>query len=70
MWIHENLRVFGDRMINDNDRQVLVNLCLKETDKIGLKKDAIFNVQRLIYGDYFYGIDGENRPYLQIEDIQ
>jgi hypothetical protein len=56
-------------MINDNDRTVLLNLCLKETDKLGLKKDAIFNVQRLIYGDYFNGIDGENRPYLQIEDI-
>ncbi len=47
----------------------MLNLCLKETEKLGLKKDAIFNVQRLIYGDYFNGIDGENRPYLQIEDI-
>jgi hypothetical protein len=31
-------------MINDNDRTILLNLCLKETDKLGLKKEAIFNV--------------------------
>ena len=64
MWIHENLRVFGDRMINDSDRNVLLNLCLKETEKINLKKENIFNVERRIYGDYFNGIDGENRPYV------
>lgn len=69
MWIHESQRVFGDRMINEQDKATLLELLLGETEKMKVKKDDIFNVERIIYGDYFAGIDGENRPYVQIEDI-
>jgi hypothetical protein len=64
IWVHENQRVFGDRMINQSDKDVLLNLLMGEITKMGLKKEQIFNVNRLIYGDYFQGIDGENRPYV------
>ena len=64
IWIHENQRVFGDRMINNADREVLLNLLLTEAEKFKLKKDDIFNVDRILFGDYMQGIDGENRPYV------
>jgi len=64
IWIHENQRVFGDRMINETDKGILLDLLMTECEKPKLKKEDIFNVERLIYGDYFNGIDGENRPYM------
>jgi hypothetical protein len=62
--MHENQRVFGDRMINNVDREVLLTLLLTEAEKFKLKKADVFNVERLIFGDYISGIDGENRPYI------
>jgi len=70
IWVHENLRVFGDRMINEDDKSTLTDLLMTECEKAKLKREDIFNVERLIYGDYFNGIDGESRPYIQIEDVQ
>jgi dynein heavy chain len=65
LWVHENHRVFGDRMINTTDKEILNTLLLTETAKFGsIKKENIFNVERIIFGDYFNGIDGDNRPYV------
>jgi hypothetical protein len=51
-------------MINEADKSVLLDLLLAEVAKFSLKKEQVFNVERIIYGDYYNGIDGENRPYL------
>lgn len=56
-------------MINNTDKDILVELMVPEIEKFKLKKEDVFNVERLIYGDYLNGIDGENRPYVQIEEI-
>jgi hypothetical protein len=64
VWIHEAQRVFGDRMINNQDRDVLLDLLITEAGKFKLKKDDIFNSERIIFGDYMAGIDGDNRPYV------
>lgn len=69
LFYHESERVFGDRMINDGDRNILQGLLLAECEKFGQNKEAIFNVETIIFGDYINGIDGENRPYIQITDI-
>jgi dynein heavy chain len=69
LWIHEVDRVFGDRMINNKDKSVLNELCVAEAVKMKVKEKDIMNVDRLLYGDYFAGIDGENRPYVQITDL-
>jgi hypothetical protein len=66
--VHENQRVYGDRMINNEDKNVLVDLLLLEGEKFKLKREDIFNNERIIYGDYINGIDGENRPYIQVLD--
>lgn len=52
-----------------SDKPILLELLLDETKKLNLRKDELFNVPRLVYGDFFNGIDGENRPYNQIEDL-
>lgn len=51
------------------DKQILIDVLLVECEKLKLKKDDIFNVERILYGDYIAGIDGDNRPYIQIEDL-
>ena len=64
IWLHENQRVFSDRMINNQDKETLQELCIQEAERLKVQKPAIFNVERIIFGDYFNGIDGENRPYI------
>lgn len=64
MWIHENKRVFGDRLINNIDRDWLDSLLLSECEStFKLTKKEIFNSERLIFGDYMQGIDVDNRIY-------
>jgi dynein heavy chain len=64
LWMHEVDRVFGDRMISRTDKGVLQKLCFEEATKMKVKEKDILNVERLLYGDYFNGIDGDNRPYV------
>lgn len=71
MWIHENKRVFGDRLIDNSDREWLDNLLLEEAEKtFSLTHKEIFNAERLIFGDYMQGIDVDNRIYLQVENLK
>ena len=71
IWIHENTRVFGDRMINDGDRNFLQTLMLeKSIQHFGVKKELIFNAERLLFTDFMDGIDVDVRVYKQIEDLK
>ena len=64
MWIHENKRVFGDRLIDNIDRDWLEGILVEESKKaFGLDRKEIFNSSRLIFGDYMQGIDVETRIY-------
>lgn len=71
MWIHENKRVFGDRLIDNKDRDWLDQLLLKQAETaFELTHKQIFNSERLIFGDYWQGIDVDNRIYQQIENLK
>ena len=64
LWLHENMRVFADRMINDEDKEVLKELIFQQTEKeFQTTKENILDRERIIFGDYQFGNDSENRPY-------
>lgn len=50
LWCHENLRVFGDRLISDEDRDWLFNLLsVKVESDFGMKATEVFSRERLIF---------------------
>jgi dynein heavy chain, axonemal len=53
LWVHENKRVFEDRLINAEDHEWFTNLMRKQLEKYFAMdwKDVVPN-ERLIYGDY------------------
>ena len=70
LWVHENQRVFGDRMINEADKEVLLELLMDQAErKFEAKKEEIFENDRIIYGDFGFGMDGEARPYQILNDL-
>lgn len=71
LWIHENKRVFGDRMISQEDRDTLDELLNEEViNSFKLTKEQVYITERIIFGDYMNGIDTENRPYIFIQDLR
>jgi|LauGreDrversion4_2_1035121.scaffolds.fasta_scaffold117815_1 hypothetical protein len=51
-------------MINDQDKEILLDLLMEESSrKFDLTKDKIFDNDRIIFGDFAFAMDGENRPY-------
>jgi dynein heavy chain len=71
LWIHENKRVFGDRMISQEDRDTLDDLLNDEViNSFKLTKEQVYVTERIIFGDYMSGIDSEIRPYIWIQDLK
>jgi hypothetical protein len=51
-------------MINDQDKELLLDLLMTEAErKFNLTKAQIFDNDRIIFGDFAFGMDGDNRPY-------
>jgi len=51
-------------MISDSDKNVLLDLLMSEAErKFEITQQQIFDNDRIIYGDFGFGMDGENRPY-------
>ncbi|CAD7943415.1 unnamed protein product [Amoebophrya sp. A25] len=67
-WCHEVNRVFGDRLIDDGDRNWLQAL-LEEKVKNNLQMDPaeIFHNERLIFAEFMEAID--SRAYEEINDL-
>ncbi|XP_046502836.1 dynein axonemal heavy chain 12 isoform X9 [Equus quagga] len=84
LFVHEVLRVFYDRLINDDDRRWLFNL-IKIVIKDHFKEsfDSIFshlrkenapvteeNLRNLMFGDYMNpDLEGDDRVYIEIPNI-
>mmetsp|Transcript_28825 Transcript_28825/g.26093 ORF Transcript_28825/g.26093 Transcript_28825/m.26093 type:complete len:121 (+) Transcript_28825:1285-1647(+) len=64
LWYHENLRVFHDRLINDEDRDYLKSLLKSQFEKFDLTDEQILNSERIIFGDFMQGRDVEPKFYV------
>lgn len=57
-------------MINEADKEVLLELLLDQAErKFDAKKADIFENDRIIYGDFGFGMEGEARPYQILNDL-
>jgi dynein heavy chain len=71
LWIHEMQRVFGDRLINDEDRMWMKTKLDDEVSQIfKLTLEETYNTgKRIIFCDFSQGTDSSPRPYIQVNDI-
>lgn len=69
LWFHEIFRVFGDRLINNEDRTYL-NDTLKEKLKIfGYEIEQVQSREKLIFCDFWHGKDQDPRHYMEVPDL-
>jgi dynein heavy chain len=69
LWVHENRRVFQDRMINEEDTAWFDNLLKKQVEeKMKLPWDKVVPNPRLFFGDYM--IPGADpKIYAEVTDL-
>jgi dynein heavy chain len=66
---HENLRVFGDRLTNEVDREWMKKqLDDSLTKSFGFNPETVFDRSRLIFGD-FLPSSGDTKFYMEIDDM-
>jgi len=84
LWVHESLRVFGDRLTEDTDRDwFLAHLKTCVSSHFDMDFNDLFGhladdpaapnidyvaIRRLFYGEYMSDED-ENRPYEEVKDL-
>ena len=69
--MHENRRVFADRLINDQDREwfdALLARLMESHLKLQMP-EVIADGQRVLFGDFMSG-GGDQRQYEEIPDAQ
>ena len=70
LWMHENLRVFQDRMVNNEDREWFQDLIDKTSkDKLGVGWEAVVGETRLIFGDYLVP-GADPKVYQRVTDME
>jgi dynein heavy chain len=70
LWINECLRVFSDRLINDDDKQWFVNLVvelLQRSFRMNFDPEEIFVRERVMFGDLLK-LDAPVKLYEEIRD--
>lgn len=70
LWFHENMRVFHDRLVDENDREYMIKLLYSQFERFGFAQEQVINQERIIFGDYFQGRDVEPRYYMQTTDLK
>ena len=64
------MRVFGDRLIEVKERKWMEDQLFERANaKFALSHEEVFNSDRLIFGDFYDGIDIDQRVYRQIADL-
>lgn len=70
LWVHENCRVFQDRLINDEDKEWFGNLVVEillRTFKVSWKYEKVFGKERPVFGDLMR-LDEPQKLYEEIRD--
>ncbi|OAF65946.1 hypothetical protein A3Q56_06301 [Intoshia linei] len=68
LWYHESMRVYQDRLINDQDRKFFDEIFESVLfDKFEIKLDDIATNRPLLYGDMYEGTS-DSRNYVQMTD--
>ena len=70
LWCHENLRVFGDRLINQDDLNILTD-ALKERVKedFGIDPNEVFARERIIFGHFLNSnLPEDQRVYEEVKN--
>src|SRR5689334_6005950 len=72
LWAHESMRVFQDRLINEEDRHTFILiLCdiLKKHLDISWSPESISGLS-VLFGDFLrQSVPGMERPYEEITDV-
>lgn len=69
LWVHENQRVFADRLTNEEDHEWLRNLMKSKLERnFGMNWTDVIKSDRLVYGD-FAG-SGDVKIYEEIESME
>ena len=53
------MRVFHDRLIDEEDREYLKNILSEQLPKFGLNTESVLDSERLIFGDFMQGREAE-----------
>lgn len=68
MWVHECMRVFYDRLIFEEDREVFMGLLKNSLREFEFKEEAILELP-LIYTSFISAAEGHDKAYLPIKDF-
>ena len=71
-WYHENMRVFHDRLVDEEDREYLKNLLISKIQHFnGLTQDEVIDpsIERIIFADFMQGREQDPRHYIQVDDM-
>ena len=64
LWLHEVMRVFSDRLIDNDDKQLFINECLNFEGSSFFKAEDLKSASTLIFCN-FVNPDPDNPVYMQ-----
>ena len=74
LWSHENLRVFHDRLINNEDKKYLMEMMhqmLRSRFSIQESYEEYFESDPIMFGDYLrLGVEREDKVYEEVKDVE
>ena len=69
LWFHEIMRVFGDRLINGEDRAYLTKVLTDKLPSFRLTPEEVLTRDKLIFCDFWQGKDQDPRHYMEVPDL-
>lgn len=68
MWAHECMRIFHDRLIFEEDRDVFMNFLRAGMKEFEFKEELILE-EPLIYTSFVSAAEGHDKSYLGVREI-